>query len=263
MYRGKRVAVVVRAFNEERLISDALRTLPHFVDFAIVVDDASTDRTAEVATTQGHPGLEVIRHPVNRGVGAATLTGMRRAIELGAEISVSMDGDGQMHPRHLPALLDPLCEGTHDFAKGNRITQMSSWHGMPPTRVLGNLLMSALIKPASGYWHISDPLNGYTAITTRTLQELPLHRIRADYSFETDMLIKLGTIGARVVEIPMPAIYGAEISGIRVGSATAGALCCLGEGMRSRLTSKWRRTIPKRFRTDDRVDDVVHESGGA
>ena len=109
---------------------------------------------------------------------------------------------------------------------------------MPPVRLIGNYVMSALIKPASGYWRISDPLNGYTAITASALSRLPLDRIRQDYSFETDLLINLNILGARIADVPIPAVYGDEVSGINLFSAAAITLGCLARGLGMRLKAR-------------------------
>ncbi|MCA9537698.1 MAG: glycosyltransferase family 2 protein, partial [Myxococcales bacterium] len=98
MYRGLRVAVVIPAHDEAELLPLTLDSLPPFVDHALVVDDASADGTAEVAHATGAPGLEVIRHTRNRGVGGAIVTGYRRALALGVDATVVMGADAQMDP---------------------------------------------------------------------------------------------------------------------------------------------------------------------
>ena len=164
MYRDLRVAVVVPAHNEERLIGSVITTAPEFVDHIIVVDDASSDSTSEAARGVADPRTEVLRLPENQGVGGAIVSGHQRALELGADISVVMAGDAQMDPKHLPALLAPHRRRRRPFTKANRFYCDGSFAGMPTHRVLGNFVLTFLTKAASGYWNLVDPQNGYTAI---------------------------------------------------------------------------------------------------
>jgi glycosyltransferase involved in cell wall biosynthesis len=216
MYKGLRVAVVVPAFNEEALIGTTVSAMPDLVDHIVVVDDASADATADKAGAVGDERLEVITHGVNQGVGGSVVTGHRRAIELGADVSVVMAGDAQMDPEYLPALLDPIAEGGYDFSKADRFFDFGSYEGMPRVRVFGNILVGFLAKASSGYWHLFDPLNGYTAVRTEALKRLPLDRIRRDYSFECDLLVYLNITHAKGKDVPVPAQYGEERSGIRL-----------------------------------------------
>lgn len=239
MYNGLRVAVVVPAFNEEALIGRTVSTLPDLVDHVIVVDDASADATAEKARAAGDDRVEVIIHQRNQGVGGAILSGHRRAIEMGADVSVVMAGDAQMDPDHLPALLDPIAAGGYDFAKADRFFDFGSYEGMPRTRVIGNVVVGFLAKAATGYWHLFDPLNGYTAVRTAALRRLPLDRIRRDYSFECDLLVYLNIIHAKGKDIPVPAVYGEERSGIRLFRAGRKLLWAFFRGFWRRMMLKY------------------------
>jgi glycosyltransferase involved in cell wall biosynthesis len=214
MYRGKRIAAVVPAHNEAALITQVITTMPVFVDLIVVVDDASSDSTSAAAQEPGDPRVLILRHETNKGVGGAIVTGHRAAYEAGADINVVMAGDAQMDPDYLPALLDPLVEGSCGFSKANRFFAVDSFSGMPVTRVVGNIVLSFITKAASGYWHIFDPQNGYTAIARDVLARLPLERISSGYSFENDLLIYLNVLGVVVRDVPVPARYGEEVSGI-------------------------------------------------
>ncbi|OYT26497.1 MAG: hypothetical protein B6U97_03710 [Candidatus Altiarchaeales archaeon ex4484_96] len=172
MYKDNKIAVVVPAYNEKKLIRRVLDTIPFFVDWIIVVDDASTDDTGRVAEFSPDSRVTVIRHEVNRGVGGAIITGHKKALKLGADISVVMAGDAQMNPKFLPNLIDPLIEEAYDYTKGNRFLTNESVHEMPKTRVLGNIMLTFFTKLASGYWNIFDPQNGYTAIKANILKNL-------------------------------------------------------------------------------------------
>ena len=238
MYDGLRVAVVVPALNEEALIARTVSTMPDLVDHVIVVDDASADATGEKARAAGDDRVEVIVHEQNQGVGGAILSGHRRAIEMGADVSVVMAGDAQMDPDHLPALLDPIAADGYDFAKADRFFDFGSYQGMPRTRVIGNVVVGFLAKASSGYWHLFDPLNGYTAVRTDALRRLPLDRVRRDYSFECDLLVYLNIIHAKGKDVPVPASYGEERSGIRLFRAGRKLVWSLFRGF-------WRRMVWK------------------
>ena len=212
MYKGASVAAVVPAYCEERHVGTVIQTMPDFVDHIVVVDDASPDGTAAAARAVGDRRVHVIRHDTNGGVGAAILTGHDEAHRLGADINVVMAGDAQMDPAFLPDLLDPLIEDGYGFAKANRFFSMQSFRGMPRYRIWGNVVLSFLTKLASGYWHIFDPQNGYTAIRRDVLERLPGDRIARRYSFENDLLIHLNILRVPAIDVPIPARYGAESS---------------------------------------------------
>jgi glycosyltransferase involved in cell wall biosynthesis len=217
MLAGKSVAVVVPAFDEERLIGTTLGGIPEFVDHVFVVDDASNDATAERARSSGDARVEVISHERNQGVGAAILTGYRRALAAGIDVTCVMAGDNQMDPADLEAIAGPVARGEADYAKANRLFTGRAWELIPHTRYLGNAVLSLLTKIASGYWHVADSQSGYTAIARETLELLDLDRIYERYGFPNDMLVHLNVINARVRDVPSRPVYGVgESSGIRL-----------------------------------------------
>jgi glycosyltransferase involved in cell wall biosynthesis len=217
MLEGKRVAVVVPAFDEERLIGTTLAGIPDFVDRIFVVDDASTDGTADKARAAGDARVEVIAHERNEGVGAAILTGYRRALEEGIDVTAVMAGDNQMEAADLEAIVRPVALGEVDYAKANRLFTGRAWELIPRTRYLGNAVLSLLTKIASGYWHVADSQSGYTAIDRKTLELLDLDRIYRRYGFPNDMLVHLNVVNARVRDVPSRPVYGVgESSGIRL-----------------------------------------------
>jgi glycosyltransferase involved in cell wall biosynthesis len=217
MLEGKRVAVVVPAFDEERLIGTTLSGIPDFVDRIIVVDDASSDGTATAARSTGDDRVEVITHERNEGVGAAILTGYRRALDDGIDVTCVMAGDNQMDPEDLEAIARPVARGEVDYAKANRLFTGRAWEVIPRTRYLGNAVLSLLTKIASGYWHVADSQSGYTAVGRDTLELLDLDRVYRRYGFPNDMLVHLNVVNARVRDIPSRPVYGVgENSGIRL-----------------------------------------------
>jgi glycosyltransferase involved in cell wall biosynthesis len=213
---GKSVAVVVPAYDEEKLIGTTLAGVPDFVDRIYVVDDASRDGTADVARSAGER-VEVIEHEKNQGVGAAILTGYKRALADGMNVTAVMAGDNQMDPADLEAIATPVARGEVDYAKANRLFTGRAWELIPRTRYLGNAVLSLLTKIASGYWHVADSQSGYTAISRDTLDLLDLDRIYKRYGFPNDMLVHLNVINARVRDVPSRPVYGVgESSGIRL-----------------------------------------------
>jgi glycosyltransferase involved in cell wall biosynthesis len=241
VYRERTIAAVVPAHNEEAHIADVVNGLPDLVDHIVVVDDASTDRTAEAAEATGDPRLVVIRHEANQGVGGAILTAHRRALELGSDIDVVFAGDDQMDPAFLPALLDPIIDDGYGFTKANRFFSRRSFEGMPRHRVFGNIVLSFLTKLASGYWHLFDPQNGYTAITRQALELVPLDVISRGYVFENDLLINLNIVGIRALDVSVPARYGTEVSGIQLRRVVPAIVFLLVRGFWKRLI--WKYTI--------------------
>ena len=217
MSRDTRVHVVIPAYNVAAHIGSVLRGLPDFVDTVTVVDDGSTDGTAEAARAVGDARVTVLRSPVNEGVGAATARGFKHALGQGAGIIVKMDGDGQMDPADLPRLLEPVVEGRCEYAKGNRFLMSRELDIMPRARLAGNFVLTFLTKLASGYWNVFDPQNGYVAITSGALGLLDLDRLSRRYFFENDMLINLNIFDARVRDVAMVSRYGGERSSMHLG----------------------------------------------
>ncbi|MCO7274279.1 MULTISPECIES: glycosyltransferase family 2 protein [Cellulosimicrobium] len=240
MYKGARIAAVVPAYREEAMIATVVTTMPDFVDDIVIVDDCSPDGTSDVVKALDDPRVTLVRHEVNKGVGGAIITGHRTAMGLGSDVNVVMAGDAQMDPDYLPDLLDPVTSGGYGFAKANRFFRPDSYTGMPRYRVFGNIVLSFLTKFASGYWHLFDPQNGYTAIRTSVLEKLALDRVAERYSFENDLLIHLNVAGTAAVDVPIPAVYGAEVSSIRLGKVVPELLSLLFRGYWYRI---WYRYV--------------------
>ncbi len=215
MYKGKQIAVVVPAYNEEKLIAETITSIPDYVDRVYVVNDASRDGTAEIASGFLDGRVNLIHHYHNLGVGAAIITGYEAALDDGMDIAAVMAGDNQMDPAYLPQLLDPLIEGVADYSKGDRLSFNHHTRGMSLWRRLGNFLLKWLTCVATGDFALSDPQNGYTAISRAALSHLPLHLIYRGYGYCNDILVRLAAYGYRVKDVPMPARYGMEQSKIR------------------------------------------------
>lgn len=239
MLDGKSIAVVVPAYNEAGFVGGVIDTFPAFVDRAYVIDDCSTDDTwAEMLAhadavnrvraavvpltpsaaddgTAAEGPVVPIRHPENRGRGAAVKNGYRRALADGIDVVAVMDADGQMDPDILHEIVGPVVRAEADYAVGNRLHDFDSWAGMPLFRLFGNVVLTLLTRVASGYWSLSDPQNGYTAISRSALEALDMEALYDDYGFLNDLLVHLNLHRRRVVNVPMVARYGEEESGIR------------------------------------------------
>ena len=217
MYRELRIAVAVPAHNEERLIRRTLERVPGFVDDIVVVDDASTDGTATEIRCAAirDPRIHALSHDRNRGVGASIVTAFGTSIALGADIVVVMDGDGQMHPDDLAAMLEPIAAGEFDVAKGLRFDGIRPRGSMPFARWTGNIVLSAATRLASGWRAPLDSQCGYVALSYGALLKLPLDRLFARYGFPNDLFLRSVGAGLRVSCVPVRSVSGAEVSGIR------------------------------------------------
>ncbi|WP_254764778.1 glycosyltransferase family 2 protein [Natrinema marinum] len=238
MYKGKRIGVVVTAYDEAAFVGRVIETVPSFVDRIYAVDDRSPDESwdviqrvatrvnAEIGTEGSEPAVAVadggddrrvvpIRHEENRGYGAAVKTGYRRAADDGMDVVAVMNGDGQMDPEILDRILDPVVEDEADYAKGNRLLSPDDREDMSTFRFVGNAMLTGLSKFATGYWSIGDPQNGYTAISRDAIERLDLSKITDQYGFLNHILTHLNVAGCRVADVPMTAVYGDEESSIK------------------------------------------------
>lgn len=212
-----RVAVVIPCFRVTGQVLGVIEAIGPEVGRIYCVDDACPDGSGDLVQARAtDPRVRVLRHDQNQGVGGATLTGYRQAIADGMDIVVKLDGDGQMDPALLPELVAPILRGEADYTKGNRFWDLRQIGRMPLLRRLGNLGLSFLAKVSSGYWDIFDPTNGYTALHVAVAERLPLDQVSRRYFFETDLLFRLGTVRAVVVDVPMDARYGDEKSNLKV-----------------------------------------------
>lgn len=218
--RETSIGVVVPCHRERAAVLDVLAGVPASVARIYCVDDGCPDGTGRhVETHAGDARVTVIYHDRNRGVGAAMRTGYRAALSDGMDIVVKLDGDGQMDPREIPRLVEPIRAGAADYTKGNRFYRLQGLASMPRLRLLGNTALSFVSKLSTGYWQLFDPNNGFTAIDARVLELLPLDDIDDGYFFESDMLFRLNTLRAVVLDIPMRARYGTEQSDLSLRRA--------------------------------------------
>ncbi len=219
MYKGKKLAVIIPALNEEKLIKSTLSGIPEYVDKIIVIDDFSTDKTVDMIMelAKQDKRIELIRHEKTHGAGGAIISGFKIALlDEAVELISIMDGDDQMRPKHLPELLNPIVEGKTEFTKGNRL-KPSHWKGMSKFRLFGNLLLSLLNKKISGYWAIEDPQNGYVGLSAAFLRRMDLDSLYKGYAFENDFMIKANVANVRMQNVLIPAYYAEEQSKLKYG----------------------------------------------
>jgi glycosyltransferase involved in cell wall biosynthesis len=215
-----RIAVVIPCYKVRDTVLDVIRRVPSCVELIVCVDDNCPEGSGDLLKEECRdPRLVILHNPYNRGVGGAVIAGYRAALARSMDIVVKIDGDGQMDPALLPDLVEPLIHGIADYTKGNRFFWPESIQGMPAIRLIGNAGLSFLTKASSGYWRIMDPTNGYTAIHSAALRALPLARIAERYFFESDMLFRLYTVRAVVLDVPMNARYGKEKSNLSIARA--------------------------------------------
>jgi glycosyltransferase involved in cell wall biosynthesis len=213
----QRIAVVIPSYKVKRFLPDVIASMPENVWRIYVVDDCCPEGSgAFIEATNTDARVVVLHNEVNTGVGGAVMHGYRRAAEDGADVIVKVDGDGQMDPALIDEFVEPILRGEADYTKGNRFYDLESLTGMPKMRVFGNAALSLLAKLSTGYWDLFDPTNGFTAIHGDVARRLPFAKISQRYFFETDMLFRLGTYRARVVDVPMDAKYGDEVSNLKI-----------------------------------------------
>lgn len=212
-----KVAVVIPSFKVTRHILDVIGGIGPECTRIYVVDDHCPDESgAFVRANCSDPRVIVLRNEVNQGVGGAVMAGYKAAIDDGMDVIVKVDGDGQMNAGLIPEFVAPIIAGEADYTKGNRFFDLEEISNMPPARLFGNAVLSFLTKMSSGYWDLFDPTNGFTAIHRDVAKRLPMSKISRRYFFETDVLFRLSTLRAVVVDIPMVAVYGDEVSHLKI-----------------------------------------------
>ena len=209
-----RVALVVPARNEHRLLPRVLEAIPAWVWKVIVVDDASEDGTWEVLHAWADPRARLLRPPRRLGVGGAILLGYREALTLGAECAVVAAADAQMDLAELPRVLGPIARGEADYVQGVRFSGGAPSGPMPMARVLGNRALSAAASWAAGR-AIADSQCGYTAASARALRALCHAGLPPGYGFPAFARLEMHRLDLPVAEVPVAALYGTEVSGIR------------------------------------------------
>ena len=227
------VAVVIPAYNEAQLVASTIDKVPDVATLIVVVDDASQDDTANVVRASTDTRVVLLQHDANKGAGAAIATGYAHAFEQGADVAVVMAGDGQMDPRDLPALLEPIRSGQAGYVKGNRLAWPGVHRKMPLLRWIGNLVLSWLTRLSTGLV-IHDSQCGYTAMTQTTARAVDLTSLWPGYGYPNDLLCRLARAGVAIADVPVRPVYGSEASGVRWWHAVWTVPSILARGMRQR-----------------------------
>ena len=244
MYRGKKISLVIPAYNEERLIGPTLETVPDLIDAVLVVDDFSSDRTTSIVAEKGlaDDRIRLLKHEENRGVGQSIITGYLESSKLEHDVAVVVGGDNQMPMEQIGDLLDPIIDGRADYTKGNRFMMPEvGLEDMPWTRFFPNALISIMTKVASGYYKVYDVVDGFTAITKRAIELIDWNKAWKGYGYPMDFLVRLNAYGLKVLDVPRRAIYlaGERQSQIKGGRYALGVAPMLVRGFFWRLFSKY------------------------
>jgi len=220
MYSNKSIAVVIPAYNVEKLIGKVITTMPEYVDKIVVVDDKSQDKTIEVVEgfqKQQSQRIVLLKNETNQGCGGALAKGYKWARDNSFDVSVRMDADGQMDPKDMPALLDPIVYNQADYTKGNRLFTGEAYQKIPKVRYYGNAILSLLTKMASGYWHVADSQSGYTAMNRKVLETIDWDKMYKRYGQPNDLLVLLNIYNFHVKDVPVTPVYNiGEKSGIKI-----------------------------------------------
>lgn len=212
-----KIAVVIPCYRVTEHVVGVLNSIGPEVSTIFIVDDACPDRSGEfVQRSSKDKRIEYIFHSENKGVGGAVVSGYKAALESDADVIVKLDGDGQMDPTLIKTIAKPVLEGTADYSKGDRFDSLENLFGMPKVRIFGNAVLSLWAKVSTGYWSLTDPTNGYTAIHRRALEAINLNKVRSSYFFESDMLFRLNLANCVVADVPMVSRYGNESSNLKI-----------------------------------------------
>jgi glycosyltransferase involved in cell wall biosynthesis len=219
MYNNKIVSAIIPCYNEETQIAKVINSMPEFVDHLIIINDASSDNTLAIIKEkmQANSKIFLIDHKNNQGVGGSIASGYKWARDNNIDIAVRLDGDGQMDPEDLPAILDPVANGDTDYSKGNRLFSGQAYKRIPKIRYFGNAILSLLTKISSGYWHIADSQSGYTAINHKALKLIKWDRMYKDYGQPNDLLVMLNVYNLKVQDVHVDPVYNiGEKSDIKI-----------------------------------------------
>lgn len=218
-FKSLSVAIVIPAFRAEQFILDVLARVPAEVNEIFVIDDCCPNSTGEVASTSSDPRVNVVRNATNLGVGGATKVGLLLAMQKGHDVIAKVDADGQIDPKIIVSALDEMAENSLDIVKGSRFHHHEDLRGMPFLRLMGNSALTLMSRISTGYWKLNDPTNGFIVIAASVARKLKLEKISDRYFFESDLVFRLGLVGARLGHLPMKSTYGAEKSGLNLAKA--------------------------------------------
>ena len=241
MLKQQKIAVVIPAYNEEKLIGKTVNSLPEFVDHIVVVNDGSTDQTARVLKelNQHDQRLTILTNDPNQGIGASLVKGFNRALELPVDLVFVMAGDAQCDPNYLKPMVETLLDENLDYVKANRFMHLDALTQMPTYRRIGNIIITLLTKFSTGYYSIFDSQNGYGVFRRQTLERIRFDKLGTRYEYENALLLELSLANARIKDVAVPAIYGEETSTIPFFRTVWRALEVLWNGFWRRIYLKY------------------------
>lgn len=219
MLNDKSIGVVVPAYNEGKLISKVMDTMPEFVDYMIIVNDGSKDETKSRIQEKANSDSRVVLldHEINKGLGQSLIDGYLKSIEMGIDVVAVMAGDAQMDPDDLENVVMPVVLRETDYVKGSRLLVGGVKEKMPKYRFIGNNILTLLTKFATGYWHVIDPQCGYTAISHQAISEIPIEEMIKGYGYNAHILYMLNMSNFTVKDVKVKPVYGEEVSKIKLG----------------------------------------------
>lgn len=241
MYRKLKIAILVPCYNEEKLIAKTIETIPEFVDTIVAVNDGSNDKSLEILNrlAKKNKRLAVLDNDTNQGLGKSMLNAFEYLQDTDIDAMGIMAGDAQMDPQYLPKLLDTLIDDNVDVVKANRFSQFHSVESMPRYRRFGNIFVSILTKFATGYYKLFDSLNGYVIYRKDIIDRIPKNIIGHRYEYENTMLVALSIVGAKIRDVPIPAVYGEEKSTINLFGSMMSTFRVLNKGFWQRIYYKY------------------------
>jgi len=212
MYRNKKISLVIPAYNEEKLIGRTLKNIPKLIDKIYVVDDKSPDNQNVVIRkcAKKDKRVNLIKHKKNQGPGGAIISGYLQSNKDGYDIAVVIGGDYQMPIHEVKNFLDPIINKRVDYTKGNRFLLGKiddTLKKMPRIKLIGNWLITALTKIASGYYKTMDVVDGYTAISREAISRINWSKAWRRYGYPMDFLVRMNAYGFKILDIPRTAIY--------------------------------------------------------
>jgi glycosyltransferase involved in cell wall biosynthesis len=219
MYRNLKVAVVIPAYNEEKLIKKTIDSLPDFIDHVVAINDCSTDSTFTLLNEikKNHKKLTVLSNDKNSGIGYTLIRGYKYLLsKTDVEAIGIVAGDAQFDTSYLQPMLDDFIDLNLDYVKASRFYHRESFKKMPRYRQFGNIFISLLTKFSTGYYTISDITNGCGFLRRSILQKVSFEFVQPRYDYETSMLTALSIAGAIVKDHAVPAVYGEETSTIKL-----------------------------------------------
>jgi glycosyltransferase involved in cell wall biosynthesis len=242
MYRKSRVAVVIPAYNEEKLIATTIKKLPDFIDYIIVVNDGSKDDTLAILNKlkRENKKLTVLSNDPNGGIGFTLIKGFKYAVEHTDAVAIGIvAGDDQFDTSYLAPMMDELLDRNLDYIKASRFFHREQFKTMPKYRQVGNIVISLLTKFSTGYYNITDITNGCGFLRREILQKVNFDLVKHRYDYETSMLTALSIAGARIMDHPVPAHYGDEKSTIKLMSTVLRNLRAVWNGFWLRIYYKY------------------------